>query len=253
MADKSASFTIAAVQAAPVFFDREKSVEKALRLIEEAADKGAAVIGFPELFIAGHSNLWYFAKGRRLIEANRLLLIQLHRRLQQPRRPQSIDIDSVHRIVERHADMALSRQIVDFIRLSPPDNFVQAVGVGQISVMNPDAPQLMQSIDPSIPGPAQPPDDSVNRVPFFEQQFTKIRPILPGDPRHQSTPPLSPQHIASLRFHTRHRPQAPQLKQIHKSLKGEFGHSQPDGPTVPVAESSGARHAFRAGEGLTAE
>lgn len=56
------SFTVAAVQAAPVFFDREKSLEKAVRFIEEAADQGAVIIGLPELFIAGHSNLWYLGK-----------------------------------------------------------------------------------------------------------------------------------------------------------------------------------------------
>ena len=55
-------FTVAAVQASPVFLDREKTINKAVRLIEEAADKGAVIIGFPELFIAGHPMLWYLAK-----------------------------------------------------------------------------------------------------------------------------------------------------------------------------------------------
>jgi predicted amidohydrolase len=36
-------FTLAAIQAAPVYFDREASTEKACRLIEEAAQKGVSV------------------------------------------------------------------------------------------------------------------------------------------------------------------------------------------------------------------
>lgn len=62
MGDKYPRFTVAAVQAAPVLFDRDKTVDKAVRLIEEAADKGAVIIGFPELFVPGHPNAWYYAK-----------------------------------------------------------------------------------------------------------------------------------------------------------------------------------------------
>lgn len=62
MGDAYPRFTVAAVQAASVMFDREKSVDKALQCIEEAADKGAVIIGFPELFIPGHPGMWYSAK-----------------------------------------------------------------------------------------------------------------------------------------------------------------------------------------------
>lgn len=62
MADVYPRFTVAAVQAASVFFDRDKTIDKAVRLIEEAADKGAAIIGFPETFIPGEPNIWYLAK-----------------------------------------------------------------------------------------------------------------------------------------------------------------------------------------------
>jgi aliphatic nitrilase len=47
-------FTAAAVQAAPAFLDVEASVAKAIRLIEQAADAGAKVIGFPEAWIPGY-------------------------------------------------------------------------------------------------------------------------------------------------------------------------------------------------------
>jgi predicted amidohydrolase len=41
----------AAVQATPVFLDREATVDKACRLIEEAASNGAGLVVFPETFV----------------------------------------------------------------------------------------------------------------------------------------------------------------------------------------------------------
>ena len=45
---------VAVVQAAPVLFDREATVEKACGLIEQAADQGAQLILFPEAFIPAY-------------------------------------------------------------------------------------------------------------------------------------------------------------------------------------------------------
>lgn len=47
-------FRAAAVQAAPVYLDREATVEKAVRLIGEAAALGAELIAFPECWIAAY-------------------------------------------------------------------------------------------------------------------------------------------------------------------------------------------------------
>ena len=49
---------LAAVQAAPFFLDRDRTVEHAAALIREAGRNGARVIGFPENFIPGHP-YWY--------------------------------------------------------------------------------------------------------------------------------------------------------------------------------------------------
>jgi nitrilase len=45
---------IAAIQASPVFLDRKATTEKALTLIREAADNGAELCVFPEVFISGY-------------------------------------------------------------------------------------------------------------------------------------------------------------------------------------------------------
>jgi aliphatic nitrilase len=50
---------LAAAQAAPVFLNREATVEKACELIREAGRHGADIIGFPEGFIPAHP-VWYY-------------------------------------------------------------------------------------------------------------------------------------------------------------------------------------------------
>jgi len=54
MGDTFPKFKAAAIQAAPVFLDREATLEKSCRLIEEAAAKGAELIAFPEVYIPAY-------------------------------------------------------------------------------------------------------------------------------------------------------------------------------------------------------
>jgi nitrilase len=66
---KPGSFTIAAVQAAPVFLDRKKTVAKACDLIARAGKKGARLVVFPEAFIPAYPDwVWVIPPGRSDLE-----------------------------------------------------------------------------------------------------------------------------------------------------------------------------------------
>src|SRR5438552_7495055 len=45
---------VAVVQAAPVVFDRERTIDKLHRLTGEAAQQGARLVLFPEAFVSGY-------------------------------------------------------------------------------------------------------------------------------------------------------------------------------------------------------
>jgi hypothetical protein len=60
MGDTYPRLRIAAVQAAPVFLDREATVDKACRLIREAGKNKAQLVGFPEGFIPAHPVWFHF-------------------------------------------------------------------------------------------------------------------------------------------------------------------------------------------------
>ncbi len=57
---KFSEFTLAAVQAAPILFDLEAATTKACRLITEAADKGATIAAFGEVWLGGYP-FWAYA------------------------------------------------------------------------------------------------------------------------------------------------------------------------------------------------
>src|SRR6267154_2111271 len=54
MALSNPKYKVAAVQAAPAFLDLDASVDKAVKLIDEAGAKGARLIAFPETWIPGY-------------------------------------------------------------------------------------------------------------------------------------------------------------------------------------------------------
>ena len=54
MTEAMSQVKVAVVQASPVMFDREATVEKTCRLVQEAAGKGAKLVLFPEAFIPAY-------------------------------------------------------------------------------------------------------------------------------------------------------------------------------------------------------
>jgi nitrilase len=54
MGDESPEVKVAVIQASPILFSREATVEKALRLVSEAAENGSRLILFPEAFIPAY-------------------------------------------------------------------------------------------------------------------------------------------------------------------------------------------------------
>ena len=61
----SAAFRIAAIQAAPVFLDREATIDKACALIAEAGANGAKLVVFPEAFLPTYPFwIWFVPAGK---------------------------------------------------------------------------------------------------------------------------------------------------------------------------------------------
>jgi nitrilase len=70
-------FIAAAVQASPVYLDREATIDKACGLIADAASQGARLIVFPEAFVPGYPDwVWVVPPG-----AGKAVLNEMHRRL----------------------------------------------------------------------------------------------------------------------------------------------------------------------------
>jgi nitrilase len=62
----TAPFKVAVVQEAPVFLDRDATIDKACRLIGEAAAAGARLVAFPEAFVPAYPDwVWVLAARER--------------------------------------------------------------------------------------------------------------------------------------------------------------------------------------------
>src|SRR2546422_6651208 len=85
-ATNSGSFAVAAVQAAPVFLDRDATIEKACNLIKEAGKNRARLVVLPEAFVPAYPDwVWVLLPGKRE---------SLHRKLYGELLDQAVDIPS---------------------------------------------------------------------------------------------------------------------------------------------------------------
>jgi len=65
---------VAAAQLTPVFLNKEKTVEKACEVIEEAGKNGAKLIVFPEAFISGYPDWVWLIPNSKVAELNELYI-----------------------------------------------------------------------------------------------------------------------------------------------------------------------------------
>ena len=81
MSNRSEKFRVAAVQASPVFLDKEATVAKACDLIAEAGRMGARLIAFPESFIPAYPDWVWAIPAGETAELNRLYALFLENSL----------------------------------------------------------------------------------------------------------------------------------------------------------------------------
>ena len=79
---------VAVIQKPPVLLDRDKTIARAVGLIDEAADAGAALLVFPEAYIPGYPTwIWRLKPG-----GDMELSSEIHARL----RRNAVDLDGDH-------------------------------------------------------------------------------------------------------------------------------------------------------------
>jgi aliphatic nitrilase len=109
MGDSYGTVKVAAVQAASVFLDREGSTEKACRLIREAGENGARIIGFPEGFIPAHP-VWYHHHVATGAIANRLA-VELFKNAVEIPGPQTDAIGAAAREADAYVIMGVCEKL----------------------------------------------------------------------------------------------------------------------------------------------
>ncbi len=90
--------TAAAVQVAPIFLDRDATVEKAVSLIDEAAHAGARLVVFPETWLPGYP-AWIFGAAGWDDAHSKKAFARLHRNAIQVPSPTT---DALCRAAKRH-------------------------------------------------------------------------------------------------------------------------------------------------------
>jgi len=106
--------------------------------------------------------------------------------LQECAAAECVGIRGVFRLLKRDRDVALCRQIVDFVRLHFLDNPDQAGGIREIAMMQGEIESLLmgvviEMINSIGVDQGRPALDAVNRITLGQQQFGEIRTVLAGN------------------------------------------------------------------------
>ena len=128
--------------------------------------------------------------GRGLVEAGAILHAEQADRLQHAQRAHPVGVGRVFRRLERHADVALRGEVVDLLGLHLLDDANQVGGVGEVAVVQDEAPArvvrvLVEMVDAVGVEAGSAALDAVNLVALVEQEFGEVSPVLPGDPGDQ--------------------------------------------------------------------
>ena len=108
--------------------------------------------------------------------------------LEHARGAQSGHIRGVLGHIKRNPHMALSRQMIDFIRFGIVNHIPKAACRAHVAVMQKqpraavdDMGVLIQVVNAFRVESARPADDAVDFITLRQQHFCQVRPILPGD------------------------------------------------------------------------
>src|SRR5205085_921139 len=93
---------------------------------------------------------------------------------------------------ETQTDMALAGEVINFRRTHLGENAAERGPIGEIAVMEEEALAIdifvaAQMLDARAEKIARSPNDSMNGIAFFQQQFGQIRAVLAGDTGYKRT------------------------------------------------------------------
>src|SRR5438105_13771632 len=113
-------------------------------------------------------------------------------RIEQPQRPQRVDVARVLGRLEADLDVALRPEVVDLLRPHLVDQPRQPGGVGHVAVVEDQAKVglvwvLVEVIDAARVDGGRAPDQPGNLIALLDQELSEVRAILTGDSGDKGT------------------------------------------------------------------
>ena len=117
-------------------------------------------------------------RGRRLVDPAGPCEPALAHGLQDAQDAGRVDIRRIFRRVEAHLDMALRRQVVDFVRPHLADDLDEAHGVAHVRIMQVEMGTAFQMRDALAEIHRTAPDDAMDIISLLQQELRQIRTVL---------------------------------------------------------------------------